>query len=40
MQDYDVFTLIRNAIDPELVNENPDIGLFLEIADRMNESSS
>ena len=38
MQEYDIVTLIRNAIDPELVDQNPDIGIFLEIADRFNDS--
>lgn len=38
MDEYDIVTLINNAIDPQLVNENPDIGIFLEVADRMNEN--
>ena len=38
MEEYDISTLINNAIDPQLVNENPDIGIFLEIADRMKKN--
>lgn len=38
MQQYDVGTLIHNAIDPSIVNTNPDLGIFLEVADRMNNS--
>lgn len=39
MEDYDILTLIRNSIDPNIVDDQPDIGIFMEIADRMNDNT-
>ena len=38
MQAYDVVTLIQNSIDPEIVGTSPDLGIFMEIADRINNT--
>lgn len=39
MQAYDVVTLVANSIDPDIVGNNPDLGLFLEVADKINHTS-
>jgi hypothetical protein len=38
MQGYDVVTLIQNSIDPSIVGTNPDLGLFMEVADKINST--
>jgi hypothetical protein len=38
MQAYDVVTLIQNSIDPSIVGANPDLGLFMEVADKINNT--
>jgi hypothetical protein len=38
MQGYDIITLVQNCIDPAIVGKNPEIGLFLEVADKINST--